>query len=969
MAEAAAAFIVKGLALKGAEAAVVAAIVEVAVTAAAYAGAAAITRQNSKEKEQGGLIDLQLNSAAPRQMVIGKRMTGGVLVDWYLAGSNNTKLYLPVYLSEGPCGQITRVFADGREVWATPLVHGTRTTIPDFRSGGDRLWLTYYDGRVGQTADATLVALGQGWTSANKMTGCAYVVIECQWDSDNMRSPPSLSFEMEGAKLYDRRKDSTAGGSGSHRASDPATWEFSDNPAVALDHFMLGRYWSGARTFGIGLSADEVPYSYFAAQANVCDEDVDLNGGGTQKRYRANGFIFANEDYAATITKLCTAMAARPADFGGRFGVIGVESKTPVMTIDDGDLIAGVNEVYTPKRSWAALVGEIEGRFQDPAQLYQPTPYPNVTDATWEAEDGGEPKLITHDLEFETHVERAQRLALLKARAERRQATLRGVYPLWTVELERGDWFIRTGPKWGGGGKTFEVIERVLNPDTWTVTIVSQEVDAADSAWDETTADAGPPAPTDPTDTLSTVTAPSLTVTSNPIVGAASNTPAIKIAFTNPTDPRVNTMFVEVYRNSDGLKVATAAVTIPDDDGEVIIQNGIADGVLYDVRARYQTPGLSSAWSSLVSVTTGATYAVGTATNVPAGANGLVDTSFRFQSTYWGKASQSGTTTFSVSVSTGGLRKSVNTGAGLTVGHTIDQTSNPQQTSFQCKAGDVVGGRVLIAGANLSAVQMYIAFRDAAGTALAFSTLVQVTSGILTGAGEETDFNELKQVGTAPAGTVFATLLCRGIASTSAPVLRIAKPVLAVIPTGQTVPPLFSPAREHEIGANVTEGRVAAAITGQGSQATANAARGNTASRTVTPPDWSWYANTEVNKLQQYVPGTGWVNVATLNDPLSISRTNGFVKVKINDGTNTTDSVSFTGGGGSGSGYTFAHTLFITSTTGPTASLSSSSGSPITVSSTGVVGDEVGGFVQTVVTDSLGNQGTLLSPVNLTWEL
>lgn len=616
MAEAAAAFVVKMLALKGAEAAVAAAVVNVAVNVAAYAAVSAITRQNGEQKQQGGLIDLQLNSAAPRQLVIGKRMTGGVLIDWYLAGTNNTKLYMPVYLSEGPCGQVTRVFADGRAVWTTPLVHGVRTTIPDFRSGGDRLWLTYYDGRVGQTADATLVALGQGWTSANTMTGCAYVVVECQWDSDNMRSPPSLSFEMEGAKLYDRRLDTTAGGSGSHRIDNPATWAFSDNPMVALDHFLLGRYWDGTRTFGIGLSADEVPYSYFAAQANICDEDVDLKAGGTQKRYRANGFIAANEDYASTITKLCTAMAARPADFGGRFGVIGVESKTPVLTIDDGDLIAGVQEVYTPKRSWAELVGEVEGRFQDPAQLYQPTPYPNITDATWEAEDGGEPKLMTFDLEFETHVERAQRLATLKARAERRQATLSGVYPLWTVELERGDWFIRTGAKWGEDGKTFEVIERVLNTETYTVTIVSQEVDATDSAWDESVAADGPPTPLAATDELSAVTAPSLTVTSNPIVGAASNTPALKIAFTNPTDPRVHTMFVEVYRASDDLKVATVPVTIPDADEEVIIQNGIADGVLYDVRAKYLTPGLSSAWSTTVSATTGSTYAVGAADSV-----------------------------------------------------------------------------------------------------------------------------------------------------------------------------------------------------------------------------------------------------------------------------------------------------------------------------------------------------------------
>lgn len=869
----------------------VAAVVNAAVQVAIYAGANAIVQQNSEQKQQGGLIDLQLNSAAPRQLVIGKRLNGGLLVDWYLAGSNNTKLYLPIYLSEGPCGQVTRVIADGREVWSTPLVHGVRTTIPDFRSGGDRLWLTYYDGREGQTADATLVGLSQGWTSDNTMTGCAWVLVECQWDSDNMRAPPSLSFEMEGAKLYDRRKDTTAGGSGSHRIDDPSTWEFSDNPMVALDHFLLGRYWDGKRTFGIGLSADEVPYSYFAAQANVCDEDVDLKAGGTQKRYRANGFIFANEDYASTITKLCTAMAARPADFGGRFGVIGVESKTPVLTIDDGDLIAGIQEVYTPKRSWSELVGEVEGRFQDPAQLYQPTPYPNVTDSAWSDEDGGEPKIFTLDLEFETDVERAQRLALLKARAERRQATLRGTYPLWTVELERGDWFVRTGPKWGEDGKTFEVIERILDPASWTVTIVSQEVDAADSAWDEDTAQDGPPAPGAPTDTLAEVDPPSLTVTSNPIVGAASNTPAIKVAFTNPTDPRVHTLFIEVLRNSDGLKVATVPVSIPDADEEVIIQNGIADDVEYGVQGKFLTPGLPSDWSDVEIVTTGATFSVGEAEvvdwgnvisrpgNLAAlsgseainnalaaiGVNALYDTSFRHLSTLWNKAQSVGSTSWTTETSTLGLRKVAITGSGVTVNGTnyVQLNSYNQRAQFPCKPGDVIGARALIGSQNVSQIELRIAFRDASGTIVSggFGTPATLNTGLLAGTGEETTFNELSLVQTAPANTVCAIIDIRGVASTTAPVLRAAKTLLARLNDGQTVAPPYGPGREYEIDANRTETRTALAINSQGTQATANSQRAS--SYSGTPVEGSWWADTSTNELKYYTGGS-WYKVSDI---------------------------------------------------------------------------------------------------------
>lgn len=621
MPEAIAAAVIKGLALKGTAAFIAKVVIEIAV----IAGASAVVQNNSKQKDQGGLINLELNPSAPRRLVIGKRALGGSLVDWYVSGADNTKLYLPIYLSEGPCGTITKVFAGGREVFSTPLVHGVRTVIPNFRSGGDRLWLTYYDGRVGQTADPTLVALGQGWTANNKLTGCAWVLAEMQWDSDNMRSPAQLTFEFEGAKLYDRRKDSTAGGSGLHRLDNPSTWELSPggegaNPAVALDHYQLGRYWNGVKVFGIGTPMARVPYDAFAAQANVCDEAVALKAGGTQKRYRVNGIAFADEQHDDIIKKLCIAMAAEPADFGGRVGVVGIEAKTPVLTIDDDDLIDEASEVFEPKRSWGELVGAVEGKYQEPAQLYQPIPYKEATDPAWSTEDGGEPKRISHNLEYETNSERAERLALLKAKYERRQATLVGTYPFWTIELKRGNWFLRTGragSRFGEAGKLFEVMDRILDPKTMRVSIVSKEVDPDDSAWNESVAGDPPPAPTAGTATVAAIPVPAITVQAITIAGTASNLPALKITFTPPTDPRVKWFYVEV-ENTDGTTPKTSKqIAIPSDTNTLIFQDGIVDGDQYAVSAKFLSDTRQSDWSVAALIFSSGTYAVGTAASVP----------------------------------------------------------------------------------------------------------------------------------------------------------------------------------------------------------------------------------------------------------------------------------------------------------------------------------------------------------------
>ena len=604
----------------GASSATAAAIATAAVTTATaaasvalMAGINAVVANQNKPRPQGGLIRLTVNPDEPRRLQIGKRMNGGVLVDWYVTGSKNQNLFMVVYLGEGPMGNITKVYGGGRVVYSSPIAHGTRTVIPNYRSGGDRLWITYYDGRVGQTADSYLVGKGLGWNSNCVGTGCAYAVIEAQWDSDNMTSPPQISFEIEGAKLYDRRLDTTAGGSGAHRLTNPATWAASDNPAVALDHYLLGRYNGDVKTFGVGLPAADVPYADFAALANLNDESVTLSYGGTQKRYVANGFLFADRTFSDTIKDLCRAMNARPADFGGRIGIIDGEEKTPVLTIADEDVIEAVPEQYLPKRTWGDLVNVVHGVYQSPAQNYQAIGYPRVENASWLTLDGGTAKEATLDLEMETNAERAQRLAWLYAKRERRQARLSGAYALRCIELEQGDWFIRSGGIFGAG-KTFEVIDRVLDPRTMTVSISAFEVDASDTAWTTDIPVDAPPDAISSTDALQTMEVPALTVTGVTLSGTAAEIPAIRVQWTAPTDPRVRQIVIEAVPQAGGVPTSAVVDAVT---AEVVFTSGITDDTDYFVRARFVGQFIPSAWSSTFSVTTLGDYSVGTATSVP----------------------------------------------------------------------------------------------------------------------------------------------------------------------------------------------------------------------------------------------------------------------------------------------------------------------------------------------------------------
>ena len=572
-----------------------------------------------RPKNQGSLIPTSLRSDAPRRLQIGKRIQGGVFGDWMTKGNINEDTWRVFYLGEGPMGAITKIFADGNQVWSGTLTHGQTATLTSLREGTP-VTVKYYDGRPGQTADSALVAENVGWTSNHVGTGCAYVIVYGRFHDTQFVVPPDFTFEMEGAKIYDRRLDSTAGGSGTQRLKDPNTWSISTNPAVALDHYLQGRFLSSSDTepvFGVGLDPSLIPYDRFEAMADECDELVALKASGTQKRYEMNGFIEADERFRDVIVGVCDAMNARPADFGGLISVISGASKVPVLTLDLDDGIDEAAEQYTPKVSFGALVSGVEGRYQDPANNYAPADYPRVTDQTWIDEDGGEARYVTRELAHEISQERAERLATLFAQRSRRQATLSGVYPLKALKLEEGDWFTRTGGIFGPSGKVFEVVgSPILDAQTMTVAVQGIEVDPTDSAWDETEAADLADTP-DPDWNRSTVYIPLLTVTAYSEASGGTTLPAVRftnLSYTNDPAPQVS---VEIARNDgNGGPLGDRYSLIMPPGQQYGALSGLLAGAGYVARWKGRIGEGESEWSGWTAFTATGTYAVGTASQV-----------------------------------------------------------------------------------------------------------------------------------------------------------------------------------------------------------------------------------------------------------------------------------------------------------------------------------------------------------------
>ena len=180
------------------------------------------------------------------------------------------------------------------------------------------LWMTWHDGSQ-TTADAYMMEYyasypERPWAADMVGEGIAYAVITFYFAPDVYSGQPGVRFEVEGIPLYDPRKDSTVGGTGSHRWANKATWGFSENPLVMVYNILRGIEMPGGRIWGGKVAAEDLPLANWFAAMNVCDEDVTLKAGGTEKRYCAGYEVKTADDEPASASTETKSLEQQAAD-------------------------------------------------------------------------------------------------------------------------------------------------------------------------------------------------------------------------------------------------------------------------------------------------------------------------------------------------------------------------------------------------------------------------------------------------------------------------------------------------------------------------------------------------------------------------------------------------------------------------------------------------------------------------------
>lgn len=428
-----------------------------------------------------------------------------------------------------------------------------------YEDGRKTVRLKLHKGEDDQEADADLVAETQKWTVDHRLQGIAYIYCRIAYDPDVFPNGiPNISAEIKGKKVLDFRTGSTA---------------FSSNPALCLyDYFTDTR-------IGLGVDTSNIDTTSFTTLANVCDENVTLSGGGTEKRYECHGIVYSDIAPMEILDNILTSFVGALSYSNGKFIVKGGQYVSPSITLTEDEMIGTMNLVT--KQSRKDTFNTVKGLFTSDETNWQPTDYPMVTSSSL-VEDDGETIYADIDLPFTKSSSMAQRLGKIVLFKNRQQIQLTCKVNMKGFSLQVGDTVNITNTRLGFTNKVFEVADWsfVMSPQDVGINLTLKETESSVYTWnaeekefnlDNTTL----PRATD-------VSPPSITATDE--LRTFAETPiAVLIVTCASNQGTTNEFEVEAQNTSD----ATGQfINLGKSRGNIFELVNAQDGAIYNIRAR-----------------------------------------------------------------------------------------------------------------------------------------------------------------------------------------------------------------------------------------------------------------------------------------------------------------------------------------------------------------------------------------------
>lgn len=373
-----------------------------------------------------------------------------------------TTLTLPHVASRVTSVSWSSNYVDLDGVRTSELVTGWTHSAPSDSVGGvvaGSYWVNYettvttplvrikkHLGGAGQVADADLVAESGGkWTSDHVGAGVTYLYVRLQYNQDvwGQVGIPNISVVLRGALPWDPRT---------------GFYPWTDNAALLAAHWLR-------LPLGLAAASADVPPAELVAEANICDETIALNAGGTltQKRYTFNGSFTTDESPRDVLEDILSCMAGSAVWVQGRWLLRAGAYRTPAPTLNE-DALAGSGVSIVPRASRSELFNAVRVTYRDRSQGWAEVQAPLVTNAGYEAEDGGRQIVRNITLPGEMDTWRAQRLGKILLERARQALAVQLSTNLRGYDLLPTDNVPLSLARYGWTGKVFEVRRRTYDP-------------------------------------------------------------------------------------------------------------------------------------------------------------------------------------------------------------------------------------------------------------------------------------------------------------------------------------------------------------------------------------------------------------------------------------------------------------------------------------------------------------------------
>lgn len=241
-------------------------------------------------------------------------------------------------------------------------------------------------------------------------------------------------------------------------ALDPADWTGDAASAITAGTVDTAH--------GTGIhAAIRLASSYANALARSAIDVTDAGSGQHlvirtgEPRYAVSGVVETARSPKANIDDMLTGIAGRLAWSGAQFAILPAAWRTPVLDLDESDLLDQLNiRHFTTRRE---RFNTVQGLFASLLTVGEETDYPSVRDSASIAADGGVEIPADIDRPWTSRATTAQRLGKVDLGRARRERVVDYTMTLKGLRAVPGSTVRLSNARRGWVNKTFEVMEQV----------------------------------------------------------------------------------------------------------------------------------------------------------------------------------------------------------------------------------------------------------------------------------------------------------------------------------------------------------------------------------------------------------------------------------------------------------------------------------------------------------------------------